>query len=314
MKVLVAGGAGFIGSHLVDALCSLGHNAISIDDFSNGRKQNIAHLVGNSLYNSYEMDINNLEELQRIFAYEQFEYVFHLAANSDIKASANDPAVEYRNTFTTTFNILECMRLYNVKKMFFASTSAVYGEKPGLISESASDLKPISYYGACKLASESIISAYSYMNQYSSLVFRFPNVIGPRLTHGVIYDFIAKLRKNPNKLEILGDGKQSKPYMHVSDLIRGIIQFMNKPQDEVLVYNIGVETHTNVTHIADLICSEMNLKNVQYQYSGGAGGWKGDVPHFEYDLWKVHSEGWNALMTSDDAVLRTIKEILQCKQ
>lgn len=308
MKVLVAGGAGFIGSHLIDRLLKRGHEVVCIDNLSLGTRDNIKHLSGKDKFRFYEDDLLNLEKMDEIMRKEKIEYVFHLAANSDIQASAENPSIEYQNTFSTTYSILEGMRKNQIKKMFFASTSAVYGNKINqMLSESTPDLRPISYYGAAKLGSEALVSAYSYMNDISALIFRFPNVIGPRLTHGVIYDFIRKLKCNPKELEILGDGQQTKPYIYVFDLIDAIIQFMDDVNTGVTLYNIGVETATSVTRIADIVCEEMALNDVAYCYTGGSGGWKGDVPRFQYCLERVHAAGWSAKYTSDEAVRMTVQ-------
>ena len=178
-----------------------------------------------------------------------------------------------------------------------------------LLDENTPNLSPVSYYGAAKLGSEALINAFSYMNDIQALVFRFPNVIGPRLTHGVIYDFIRKLKKNPKRLEILGDGKQTKPYIYVSDLVEAILRFKETGRQGVSLYNVGVEGDTSVTCIADIVCEEMGLSSVQYDYTGGEGGWKGDVPRFRYCLDKIHGAGWKAVYTSDEAVRRTVREI-----
>lgn len=309
MKALVVGGAGFIGSHLCDALLAGNHDVICADDFSLGTKENISHLEGNKKFSFYEVDASDREKLDRVFRKEKPECVFHLAANSDIQASAKNPDVEYRNTYTTTFQILSCMRVYGVKKLFFASTSAVYGDKMNeLLDENTAGLSPISYYGAAKLGSEALISAFSYMNEIDALVFRFPNVIGPRLTHGVIFDFIRKLQKDPTRLQILGDGKQTKPYIYVSDLVSAILQFMGTDRHGVDLYNVGVEGATSVTEIADIICEEMQLKQVEYEYTGGEGGWKGDVPRFRYCVDKIRRAGWRAVYTSDEAVREAVRK------
>lgn len=311
MNVLVAGGAGFIGSHLIDALLKENNRVICVDNFFIGTKKNIEHLNNNPDFVFYEQDLCDFNALSDIFKKEKIEYVFHLAANSDIQASAKNPSIEYKNTYTTTFNLLENMRIYNIKNLFFASTSAVYGEKEGVkVGEDTCVLSPISYYGASKLGSEALISAYSYMNDFKVLIFRFPNVIGPRLTHGVIFDFVKRLKENPKQLRILGDGMQSKPYMHVYDLVNGIMKFKDVKEKGIELFNIGVETQTSVTRIADIICEKMNLKNVEYQYTGGKGGWKGDVPVFAYNLDKIHDTGWKANYTSDEAVAHTAEEVL----
>jgi len=314
MNILVAGGAGFIGSHLIDALLAEGHRVICIDNFFIGTRENIAHLANEPQFVFYEQDLLDFEALTKVFEAEGVEHVFHLAANSDIQASAQNPMIEYQNTYSTTYFLLECMRLYGVKKLFFASTSAVYGEKDGSqVTEDNCLLEPISYYGGAKLGSEGMIHSYSYMNGFSTLVFRFPNVIGPRLTHGVVFDFIGRLCQDSSELRILGDGMQSKPYMHVMDLVDGIMRFKDVAEG-VTTYNIGVESQTTVTRIADIVCREMGFTNVIYTYTGGRGGWRGDVPVFSYDLGKIHSAGWHAKLTSDETVEATVREVLACRR
>lgn len=309
MSVLVVGGAGFIGSHLCEALLSAGEDVICLDDFSRGTMANLAGFKDLDSFHLYQMDASVIESLATVFEENDITKVYHLAANSDIQASAKEPAVEYKNTYSTTFAILECMRKFGVKKLFFASTSAVYGDKRDvLLDENTPNLAPVSYYGAAKLGSEALISAFTYMNDMSSLVFRFPNVIGPRLTHGVIFDFIRKLHNNPTELEILGDGRQTKPYIYVADLVRAIMQFSREISQGVTLYNVGVEGDTSVTRIADIICEEMQLSNVSYNYTGGEGGWKGDVPRFSYCIDKIHAAGWSAEYSSDEAVRMTVRD------
>ncbi len=202
------------------------------------------------------------------------------------------------------------MRLFGVKKLFFASTSAVYGEKDCILNEKTPELMPISYYGGAKLGSEALISSFSYMNDMSTLIFRFPNVIGPRLTHGVVFDFMNRLKMTPNELTILGDGNQTKPYIYVLDLIDAIMKFKNVEKG-ITLYNVGVESVTSVTRIAEIVCEQMGVRNVKFKYTGGNRGWKGDVPKFQYDLSKIHSAGWMAKHTSDEAVALTVKENLK---
>ena len=311
MKAMVVGGAGFIGSHLCEALIDRGDSVVCVDNMSLGNEANVDSLIKHEKMALVKVDAAVYEDLLVIFKKYQPEYVFHLAASSDIKASSMKPAVEYRNTYTTTFNILSAMRECGIRKLFFSSTSAVYGDKRDeLLSEETPNLSPISYYGAAKLGSEALISAFSYMNDFSSLVFRFPNVIGPHLTHGVIYDFVNKLRNNPVLLEILGDGRQEKPYIYVSDLVGAIIKFLDAPKG-VSLYNLGVEGSTSVTRIAEIVVKGMELKEVKFSYTGGESGWKGDVPRFRYDLSKIHSAGWHARYNSDEAVEKTVREYLK---
>jgi len=308
---LVAGGAGFIGSHLAGALLQAGWRVTCVDNFTLGTRENVAHLLAAApRFRLIEADLRDLARVSEIFAEDPVDYVFQLAANSDIRASADDPVIEFGNTCQTTFNLLEAMRSCGVSRLFFASTSAVYGDREAeALAEDAGGLAPVSYYGAAKLASEAFVSAYAQMNGMHALVLRFPNIVGPRLTHGVIYDFVRKLRADPERLEILGDGAQSKPYMHVDDLVDGILRFMDAPVG-VTTYNIGVESQTPVTRIADICCEEMGLSGVSYAYTGGRVGWEGDVPTFAYDLSRVRAAGWRARHTSDEAVRMAAREAI----
>lgn len=311
MKILVAGGAGFIGGFLCEALVNAGHKVVCADDFSLGKKENIRSLSGTPQFKLYVQDICDIDAVSDIFSREGFDYVMHLAANSDIQASAENPQVEYKNTYTTTYSLLENMRTHHVKKLFFASTSAVYGDKQDeRLDENTPNLAPVSYYGAAKLGAEALISAYSHMNDMAAMIFRFPNVVGPRLTHGVIFDFIARLKKDPAKLRILGDGNQTKPYLYIDDLVSGILRFIDAPAG-VSLYNIGVETATSVKTIADIVCEEMRLPDVKYEYTGGSSGWKGDVPKFNYCMDKIYAAGWSAGYTSDEAVREAVRKNLK---
>ena len=233
-----------------------------------------------------------------------------MAANSDICAGGINPDIDFGKTLMTTYSVLESMRINKIKKLFFPSTSAVYGDRGDeALNETTGNLAPISYYGGCKLASEALIHPYTYMNGFSSLIFRFPNVVGPGMTHGVIYDFIRKLRKNPDELEILGNGKQSKPYVHTDDLIDGIIRFMDNLKPGVSLFNISTETSVTVDRIADIICEEMGVSPV-YRHTAGESGWKGDVPRYSYDTAKAKAAGWRFRYDSEEAVRRAARSEL----
>lgn len=307
MNILVAGGAGFIGSHLCDALLAKGHKVIVADKLIMG-DQNIEHLKGNDAFKFYEIELADQANIDKLFAENKIDAVYHLAANSDIQKGGKEPSIDFNDTLLTTRAILEGMRKANVKNMFFASTSAVYGEMLDVeLTEETGGIKPVSYYGGAKLASEALISSYVSMCDMNAVIFRFPNVIGPRLTHGAVFDFIRKLRKNPRELEILGNGTQCKPYIYVLDLVDAIVKLTEdfKPGEDV--YNISVKSEgTTVTHIAEIVVDVLGLENVEFKYTGGDRGWKGDVPRFAYDISKVLATGWEPKHTSDEAVRQTV--------
>lgn len=309
MNILVAGGAGFIGSHLIDSLLAEGHNIVCADKLIMG-KQNIAHLSDNLSFSFYDYELADQNLVDQIFAENKIDAVYHLAANSDIQKGGKEPAIDFNDTFLTTRALLEGMRKANVKKLFFASTSAVYGEMLDIeLTETTGGLMPVSYYGGAKLASEALISSYVSMCDMSAVIFRFPNVIGPRLTHGVIFDFIRKLQKNPHELEILGDGTQCKPYIYVHDLVEAIVWLTKEFCTGEIVYNLSVNSEgTTVTKIAEIVVEELGLRNVKLAYTGGDRGWKGDVPRFKYDISKVLSTGWAPKHTSDEAVCQTVRD------
>ena len=310
MNILVAGGAGFIGSHLCDALLSKNNTVIVADKLIMGSK-NIEHLSQNTNFKFYEMELANQDNVDKLFAENKIDIVYHMAANSDISKSANDTSIDFNDTLLTTRVLLESMRKNNVKNIFFASTSAVYGEMPDIVlNEETGGLKPVSYYGGAKLASEALISSYVSMCDMNAVIFRFPNVIGPRLTHGVVYDFVKKLRNNPKELEILGNGTQCKPYIYVTDLVNAIVKLTEQFEPGVDVFNISVMSEgTSVTHIAEIVVDVLGLSDVEFKYTGGDRGWKGDVPRFKYDISKVLATGWKPEYTSDEAVRKAAQSL-----
>jgi UDP-glucose 4-epimerase len=310
MKILITGGAGFIGSHLADLLVSKNHDVVAVDNLSLGTMENINHLADYKKFKFIKKDLLRLDKLKDIFRENKFDAVFHLAANSDIANSAGNPGTDLDNTFMTTWNTLECCRLFHAGKFVFASSSAVYGNTTKKLTEKTGPLSPVSYYGAGKLASEAFISAYSSMNNIQAWIIRFPNVAGERMTHGVIHDFVKKLKDNPQQLIILGDGNQKKPYLYVKDLVEALFFIRQNAKEMINYYNIGVEDQTTVTEIAKIVCEEMQLRNVEFKYTGGTTGWKGDVPYYKYDLKKIHSLGWKAKHSSTEAVRIAVRSIL----
>lgn len=302
MRALVTGGSGFIGSNLVKYLISKNVDVVVVD-------KNKCNLN----CKSYMLDISNTYMFCDMLKEEKFDIIYHLAANTNIRLGEKDSSIDFKDTFCTTYSVLELMKQNNIKSLFFASTSAVYGTKNSLLKEDIGDLKPISYYGASKLASENFISSYSYMNNFNSLIFRFPNVIGYGVSHGVIYDFVNKLNNNSKELEILGDGNQTKQYMDVSELVEAIFLFTKKIDVGVNIYNIGVEDSISVKNIADIICDVYGYKDVLYKYSGGSVGWNGDVACFKFDLTKIHNKGWFSKYSSVDAVKNSVKYLKENK-
>lgn len=310
MKILITGGAGFIGSHLADRLLAEGNEVVAFDNLLRGRISNLDEASKNSNFKFIKGDILNKDELFKVFEENNFDVVFHMAANSDIASSHANPDVDFGNTLTTTYNVLLAMKEYGVKDIVFASTSAIYGDAGVSVDENYGPLFPISHYGASKLASEAYISSFCENYGFKAWITRFPNVVGERATHGAIYDFINKLRKNPKELEVLGNGKQCKPYLYVKDLVDAILLVWKNTNERINFFNLGVESRTTVTRMAEMVIEEMKL-DASIRYTGGDKGWVGDVPQFSYSLDKIHNLGWNANYTSDDAVRKSIQYILE---
>lgn len=309
MSILITGGAGFIGSHLSDALLKKGYKVIVVDNLSLGTIKNIEHNLSVKGFYFHKCDITEINALNNIFEKHNIHTVFHMAANSDIAKSYVNPDVDMQNTFFTTYNVLQTMRRYDVKNIVFASTSAIYGETRDIIDESFGPLFPVSHYGAAKLASEAFISSFVENYRFKAWIVRFPNVVGERATHGVIFDFINKLKTNQKKLEILGDGNQNKPYLYVKDLVEAMIFIWENSDEKLNYFNVGLDSRTTVKKIAQIVCEEMDI-NPEFIFTGGDRGWIGDVPEFFYSLEKVHKLGWRAKMDSDSAVRCAVRAIL----
>ena len=309
MKILVTGGAGFIGSHLCDALLELGNHVWCIDNFWLGSERNIAHLLTKENFHFEEIDILNKHRLSKLFDAVKFDFVFHLAANSDIRAGSEDSSLDLRLNFQTTVNLLELMTVNGVPKLFFASTSAVFGENELSLNEVAGPLQPISFYGSSKLAAEAYISVYAQTLGVKATILRFPNVVGERATHGAIYDFFAKLNKTPERLEVLGNGRQSKPYVYVGDLIDAILLATGAQENALQVYHVAGEGLTSVKEIAELIVARSSNPNALIEFTGGDRGWPGDVPHFSYDTSRIRTLGWSPSFDSTQAVVQAINKI-----
>ncbi len=305
--LLVTGAAGFIGSHLCAKLLEMGHRVIGVDDMSNGSMKNIQALSENENFIFRFVNVSVLEYYADFLDSFKIDAVFHLAANSDI--SVNDPTTEFRHTFISTYNVLEYCRDKGIKELIFSSSGSVYGETVGQISELYGPLLPISHYAAAKLSSEAFISAYSHMYGIKSWILRFPNVVGGHATHGAIYDFVRMLLKNPDILEVLGDGKQTKPYLYIDDLINAVMFLWENTAETVNLYNIAGTGETTVKEIAEAVV-EAGWINAEIKYTGGDRGWKGDVPKYSCDAGKLKKLGWKNEYDSLSAVKKAIKDII----
>jgi UDP-glucose 4-epimerase len=300
-KYFLTGGSGFIGSHVVERLLKDGHTVTVYDNLVTGNRELIELHIGNPHFQFVKADILNADALKEYMP--GHDIVWHLAANTDIVKGNNITDFDLKNCTVGTYNVLECMRKSGIKDLMFASSATVYGDMPPKpLAETDGPLLTISLYGAGKLACEGMISAYCHLFDMHACIYRFGNVVGGHMWHGVIYDFIQKLKNNPQELEILGDGKQEKNFFTVDDCIEGMLTVFNKQKKDCDVFNLGTDTFTTVTNVADIVCEEMGLKNVKYKYSGGSRGWRGDAPYVHFNIDKVKQLGWSPKYTSDGAV------------
>jgi UDP-glucose 4-epimerase len=309
-KYFVTGGSGFIGSHLVDKLIKEGNQVTVYDNLVSGKRKDIEHLIGKPGFCFIEadlLDVNTLNESMK-----DHEIIWHLGANTDIPTGNKVTDLDLNNCTVATRNVLEGMRLHGIKKLLFASSATVYGDmQTALLAENMGPLLPISLYGAGKLACEGLISAYCHLFNMQAWIFRFANVVGGGMGHGVIYDFIQKLKKNPGELEILGDGKQQKPYFLVEDCIDGMVCAFRKADSQYDVYNLGCDSFSTVDNVGQIVIEEMGLKNVRIKYTGGKRGWPGDVPVVRFNPQKMGKWGWKARHTSDEAVRIAARRIIE---
>lgn len=314
MNYIITGGAGFVGNRLICSLLEGGNSIIAIDNLCRGSLSNIADFLGNPNFTFHKVNLDDYKELTFALPISpnlKIDGVWHFAANSDIPAGVKDPAIDLRDTFMTTFNVLRYMQAANIPEIFFASTSAVYGDHGDEeLTEVTTPLRPISNYGAMKLASEAQISAACESFLKRALIFRFPNVVGTPATHGIIYDFIHKLQINPTELEVLGDGSQQKSYLHVSELIDAMQFLVMNISNKIDVFNIGPDHDNGVTveFIAKTV-TKIAAPGAKIKYGTGNKGWVGDVPKFNYSISKIKALGWNPKMQSKEVIELAAREI-----
>jgi len=319
MRALLTGGAGFIGSNLAGELLRRGWTVRVIDNLLLGRVEFIQPYMASERFQFIEGDL--LDQSAADEAVRGVDVVFHLAANSDISRGARFTDTDLKLGTIATFNVLEAMRRRSVGRIVFSSTSAVYGDIGGReAAEDRGPLFPISLYGASKLACEALISAFCHNFGMQAWIYRFANIVGGNATHGVLVDFIRKLREGPDELLILGDGRQSKPYLHVNDCVDGMLFGYEHAAGTVNCFNLTCAGCTSVSRIAEMVVEGMGLRNVRFRFTGGSRGWRGDVPQVRLSPQRMASLGWAAPRTSDEAVQAAVAQLVPamggvpCKQ
>jgi UDP-glucose 4-epimerase len=310
-KILCTGVAGFIGSHVAERLIGDGHELLGIDNLSSGRKESLESVIGNERFEFRKMDILHEDIIGLMKGYDT---VFHLAANPEVRIGSQDTSVHLEQNIIATSKVLEAMRANDVNDIVFTSTSTVYGEAEVIPTpEDYGPLIPISLYGSSKLGCEAMISAYCHTFGMNSSLFRFANVVGSRSTHGVVYDFVQKLRSNPKSLEILGkEPGTRKSYFHVKDCVDGMMFGWQNRKERVEAYNIGSEDHIDVKTIAVAVCEEMGLKDVVHEWMGkDERGWVGDVKVMLLAMDKIMGLGWKPKHRSEQSVRLAAREIFE---
>jgi len=310
MNVVVTGGAGFIGSTLVDRLMSSGHSVTVIDNLSGGDRSFLTPHLGSPRFRLVEEDVRNTEPLIDVLRADT-DLVFHLAANADIARGVEDPVLDFQHSIVGTFSVLQAMRHHGIKQLVYTSGSGVYGDR-GLsyFSEDYGPLEPVSMYGASKLGAEGLISAFAHLYEMRTSILRPANIIGPRVTHGVVFDFVRRLKQDGSRLRILGDGRQSKAYLHVDDVVDALLLVQKKAKGRIQFFNLSSNSFITVNQIADLVIRGMGLKNVKRTHTPGRVGWKGDVPIIRLRNARIAKLGWRSHHTSAQAVKATIASLL----
>jgi len=298
-KFFVLGGAGFIGSHLVEELVTRGSVTV-FDNLSVGRREFIAPALASGGARLVVADALNLPELEAALA--GHDVVFHLAANPEARAGLSNTRLDLEQGTIVSYNVLEAMRRAGVGRLVLASSGTVYGDTPRVCSEEDLGPLPISLYGASKLASEALASAFVSCFGLKAWIFRFGNVIGPRGTHGAALDFLNKLKADPDELEVLGDGRQSKPYVHVSDCVAGMLFGLLHAQGPLNVFNLAPRDFTTAQRIAELCIAHSPYPNAGIRFTGGERGWPGDVPTSRLDPTKLETLGFRVSRSSEQAV------------
>lgn len=304
--IVVTGGAGAIGTHVVRALLADGHPVRVLDNLSSGRREHLDGLRSSAALTLHVVDVRNADAIRPHF--EGASAVWHLAANPDIRLGTQDPNIDFDQGTLATFRVLEAARKADVKSVVFSSSSTVYGyPKTFPTPEEYGPLVPESLYGAAKLAAEGLVSAYAHSYGLVGHIFRFANIIGPEMTHGVIPDFFEKLHRTPERLEVLGDGNQSKSYLRVEECVAAMQFAVAHSKAPVSVYNLGTHDRTSVREIAQWVVAARGGR-AKIEYTGGERGWVGDIPQQLLSIEKIARLGWTPKENSSQAVHRSIDE------
>jgi UDP-glucose 4-epimerase len=312
VRIVVTGAAGFIASNLIPRLLADGHDVVGVDNLFLGKKAHLDPVLGNARFQFREQDLLPLQDTVDLFRSVQPDLVWHLAANSDISYGTTHTDFDLKGGTIVTYNVLEAMRLSGARQIIFSSSGAVYGEPTVMPTpEVYGPLLPISLYAASKLACEGLVSAYAHNYDIQAWIFRFGNIVGPNPTHGAIYDFVLKLRKDSSRLRVLGDGTQSKQYVYVEDCLDGMLHGYRAANEPLNYFNLSAEGHTSVRYMAERTLLTMGLDTVPIEYSGGSRGWRGDVPVVRLDASKLAKVGWKPRFSSDEAVDRAIGDAVR---
>ena len=305
-KIIITGAAGFIGSHLVDYFLNKAIKVIGIDNLSTGKKRFIEHNLNNKNFTFIEEDLKNQNEIINIFR-SNIDVVFHIAANADVKSGLNHPKKDLDENTIVTFNVLEAIRKNNIKNIIFSSTGAIYGDSETIPTpENAPFPIQTSLYGASKLACEGLIQAYSIGYDIKATIFRFVSILGPRYSHGHVYDFYKQLKNNPFELNVLGDGNQKKSYLHVHDCINAIDIVLKNVKSNMNIYNLGIDDIWSVKDSISTICNTINV-NPELYFGTEKAGWVGDNPFLQLDITKLKSLGWKNKFSIKNSVVDTVK-------
>ncbi len=309
MKYFVTGGAGFIGSNMVDRLLSEPENeVVAYDNFSTGRREFLEEALKNVRFKLVEGDTLDLEAMTE--AMKGCEFVFHFAANADVRMGCEHPRKDLEQNTIATYNVLEAMRANDIKRIGFSSTGSVYGEAEVIPTpEDAPFPIQTSLYGASKLACEGLLAAYAEGFGYTAYIFRFVSILGERYTHGHVFDFCKRLKDDPDHLHILGDGHQKKSYLYVKDCMEAILTVVRNAKEKVNIYNLGTDEYVEVNDSVRFICGKLNVKP-EFTYAGGERGWIGDNPFIYLDTKKVRSLGWTPKATIEDGVVKTVEYLM----